>query len=84
LRLLPCWIHRYKQTALLCSTEFVIVLLLPPRSVIGSLDEVKIWSKVSRLPSGVNKIMLQQGSMGKTRLHLECAVDKHLLCITAG
>jgi len=30
------WIHRYKQTASVCRIYVVIVLLLPPRSVIGS------------------------------------------------
>ena len=35
-RQLPCWIQRYKQTASVCRIDVVIVLLLPPRSVIGS------------------------------------------------
>jgi len=43
-------------------------LLLPPRSVIGSLSQGKFWFMISRLPSSVNKIVLRQGSMGKPRL----------------
>jgi len=36
-------------------------LLLPPCSVIGSLDQAKIWSMVSRLPSSVNIIKSRCG-----------------------
>lgn len=60
-RLLPCWIHRYKQTASVCRIDIVIVLLLPPRSEIGPLAEAKIWSMESRLHC-------EQGSMGNPRL----------------
>jgi len=63
-----------------CHIDVVIVLLLPPRSVIGSLDEVKIWSMVSRLPSGVNKIMVGQGSMGKPRLNSYTFGLQSLIC----
>jgi len=43
----------------------LIVLLLPPRSVIGPLAKAKIWSMVSRLPRSVNKIALCKDSKGK-------------------
>jgi len=38
----------------------IIILLLPPRSVIGPLAEVRIWF--------MDKIVLCKGSMGKHRL----------------
>ena len=55
-------------TELIANIDVVIVLLLPPRSVIGSLNEAKIWTMVSILPFSVNKITLREGSMGKPRL----------------
>ena len=39
-----------KQTASVCRIFDVIVLLHPPRSVIGPLSQAKICSMVSRLP----------------------------------
>ena len=57
----------------MCRIDVVIVLLLPPRSVIGSLFEGKIWSMVSRLPSSVNKIALRARQHGETQ-----AVTKQL------
>jgi len=50
LRPLPRWIHRYKVTASVCRMYVIIVLPLPPHSVIGSLSQVKIWFMVPRLP----------------------------------
>ena len=44
----------YKQTASVCRIFDVIVLLHPPRSVIGSLSQGKICSMVSRLPFSAN------------------------------
>ena len=64
---MPCWIHRYKQTASVGRIDVVIVLLLPPRSVIGPLFEGKIWSMVSRLPSSVNKIALRARQHGRAQ-----------------
>jgi len=40
-RPLPRWIHRHKQTAMVCRIDIVIVLLLPARSVIDSLSQAK-------------------------------------------
>jgi len=45
----PRWIHRHKQTASVCLMYVVIVLLLPPCSVIGSLSQAKFLFMVSRL-----------------------------------
>jgi len=54
--------------------------VLPPHSVIVSLFQGKIWFMVSRLPSSVNKIVLQQGSMGKPRLLLKKHWLPSMLC----
>ena len=54
-------------------------LVVPPRSVIGSLSRTKLGSMESRLPSS-SKWNHTQGSMGIPRLHLAPLLFRQISC----